>query len=92
MMRITMFEVKPDVTETQLVLPKDSEMLSTICKYNKIFVYAIIDSEMKETEVYSIKCYKTGLDIDFDKAYKFLGTVCLVGGEFTYHIFSKKLS
>lgn len=81
-----------DINDTQtLTLPKGSEILSVINQYDNACIYAIVDTETKETEEYSLECYGTGHTIRHDSSYKFLGTVAMLGGNFVYHVFYKKM-
>lgn len=88
----SIYKYKIDIDDTQtLTLPKGAEILSVINQFDDACIYAIVDTDTTETEEYSLQCYGTGHTIRHDDSYKFLGTVAMLGGNFIYHVFYKKL-
>ena len=90
-LRICSYKLKLEAKQN-LVLPADAEIISVINRYNDAYIYAIVDTEVKNPEIYSILCYSTGSEISSEerKAYTFLGSISTVGGDFVYHIFYKR--
>lgn len=84
------YPISIDDTQT-LTLPKGAEILSVINQYETPCIYAMVDTETKETEEYAIEGYGTGHSIRHDDSYKFLGTVAMMDGNFIYHLFYKKI-
>jgi len=75
----------------QLILPKGSIILSAIEQYGKLVLYALVNTETKDEERYSIMVYDTGRPITTDiNYYCFLNTVSLLNGQIITHVFYKK--
>lgn len=91
MKKIYKYTLKP--TDFQILeLPKKSNIISVIEQKNQIVLYAIVNDDISETELYDIIIKETGHDLpeNFD-LYTFLGSVNLINGSLIFHVFYKKV-
>jgi len=92
MKKIYKYTLKP--TDFQILeLPKKSNIISVIEQNNQIVLYAIINDNMSETELYDIMIKGTGHDLpeNFD-LYTFLNSVNLIDGSLIFHVFYKNVT
>ena len=68
-------------------LPKGAIVLSVTEQGEKMFVYSLVDPEVKEVEMVNFRVFGTGHEIEDIEDYKFLGTVKLAGGALMFHVF-----
>ena len=88
--KIWKYAIKVEDSQT-LTLPKGSQILSVITQNCRAVVYAIVDTETKETEEYAVEIYGTGNEpIRHDDSYTFLGTIQGAEGVGVCHVFYKK--
>ena len=73
-----------------LELPKGSSILSVMNQFDEIVIYALVDTEEKQTEKYTITTHGTGHKADDVCNFKFLGTVKLEDGRLMFHVFYRK--
>ena len=71
--------------EQDIYLPVGAEILSVAEQYNRIVLYAIVDSEA-ETKPHHISVRGTGHELN-DKEGRFIGTVKLYNGDLMFHVF-----
>jgi len=87
----TIYKFKLKATDRQdLALPKDSIILSVIEQRDEIVIYALVESEERETEVHEVFIVGTGhpaRHIWEDDDLEFLGTVKIM--MLVFHIFVK---
>jgi hypothetical protein len=81
-------EIKDEQT---LELPVGSKILSVVNIGEKIYVYAIVNTEQKTNETYLIVIHGTGHIVGETDDYTFLGTVIVFNGKLIWHIFYKRL-
>jgi len=88
-----------------LELPKGSKIISVIHKnylavskgkrieqYDGMVLYAIVDTDSSETELYDIAVKGTGHDFPEKlDTYTFLDSVKLMNGSLVFHVFYKKV-
>ena len=75
-----------------LELPKGSKIISVIELYDGIVLYAIVDTDTSETELYDIAIKGTGHPFPEKlDTYTFLGSVKLMNGQLIFHVFYKKV-
>ena len=91
MKKIYKYVLKP-VDFQNLKLPKESKIISVIEQYDEMVLYAIVDTDTSETELYDIAVKGTGHPFPEKlDTYTFLGSVKLMGGSLVFHIFYKKV-
>ena len=91
MKKIYKYELQP-VDFQNLKLPKGSKIISVTEQYDKMVLYAIVDTDTLETEIYDIAVKGTGHDFPEKlDTYTFLGSIKLIGGSLVFHIFYKKV-
>jgi hypothetical protein len=85
----TIFKYPIEVTDEQKVkLPSDSLIISAINQNGQLVIYALVDTEEKDTEEKTIRIFGTGHPCDVEEFdYNFLGSV--VTGDFVWHIFAE---
>ena len=75
-----------------LELPKGSKIISIIELYDGMVLYAIVDTDTTETELYDIAVKGTGHPFPEKlDTYTFLGSVKLMNGSLVFHVFYKKV-
>jgi len=75
-----------------LELPKGSKIISVIELYDGMVLYAIVDTDTTETELYDIAVKGTGHPFPEKlDTYTFLGSVKLMNGSLVFHVFYKKV-
>lgn len=65
-------------------LPRDAVILHVGTQADKVYVWALIDSDYKTTEKRKLRLYYTGDPIE-NEPLKYIGTC--VGGSLVYHLF-----
>lgn len=79
--------------EQGLTLPKGSQILSIINQYDKPVIYAIVDPNTKQGQMYNIRTIGTGHEIDDDLSkYTFIGTLSFLSGNLIFHYFIRLVS
>jgi len=75
-----------------LELPKGSKIISVIEQYDGMVLYAIVDADTSETELYDIAVKGTGHPFPEKlDTYTFLDSVKLMNGSLVFHVFYKKV-
>ncbi|WP_426447603.1 DUF7352 domain-containing protein [Paenibacillus sp. S-38] len=89
----TIYKYPIELQNKQLLeLPKGSRVLSAQEQYGGINIYALVDTDLKETEKIVILLYGTGHRITEDiEEYRFLDTVSMHGGNLVIHVFTEQL-
>lgn len=78
------------IHEQTIELPLGSKVLSAKEQNGKFVLYALVDSNEKDKEEYSILVYGTGHDINIDTTeYEFLDT--LFNDSLVFHFFYKRV-
>ena len=78
------------VDSQELSLPLGSKVLSVEEQYGNIVLYALVDTEWSELEIYSVIIHGTGHQANDIENYCFLGTVKLADGQLIFHVFYRK--
>lgn len=72
------------------VMPKGAQILSIAAQDDQAVMWALVDTEQKDTEVRQIRVLHTGEAVDADRVTgAFLGTVLLFGGRYVVHFFEE---
>jgi hypothetical protein len=91
MKRVYKYTLQPE--EEQVVeFPKNTIILSAINQFDKMVVYAMVDTEEQITEKCSLRVYGTGHNMfEYIGLYTFLNTVSLMNGSLVFHVFYRWL-
>jgi len=79
--------------ENKLKFPHGSIILSAKEQYNKVVIYLMVDTELKNKAqvTRNIYCTTTGTEIhDYDIFFTYIDTVMLNSGSFVVHVFEIK--
>lgn len=85
----TIYKYPIEVTDIQKIkLPFDSLIISVLNQNGKLVIYALVDTEEKDTEERTIRIFGTGNPCDVEEFdYNFLGSVFM--GDLVWHIFAE---
>jgi len=87
---ITIYKYTVPITNFDLELPKDAEILAVQAQYNEPQMWVLLNTDKSFTVRHFTVC-GTGHQVELIGSHKYIGTFQLHGGSFVGHLFEENL-